>query len=208
MTNSILILKPNYALWIKHRIIYIIFTSKRLRVIPFIVSVLLGMELCAQNRLVDEFNHKKASEFSGQNFDSLIFYSRKMQNSVNHCRKLTGLLYESNGYYEKWDLQKSKNLLSQLEIELSHNKNNYNYYQSDLLVGNNCKDCLQIVSLNMYRRLFYIAKNEDKYQEALHYLNKRLQVVENLPNRNKYIDLYKKLVRKLEADNHSTGGKS
>ena len=31
---------------------------------------------------------------------------------------------------------------------------------------------------------------------------------ENLPNRGKYIELYKKLISKLEADNKSTGGKS
>ena len=58
-------------------------------------------------------------------------------------------------------------------------------------------DKLEVSNKGVNKLLFQI------YRDITHQLSD-----ENLPNRNKYIDLYKKLVRKLEADNHSTGGKS
>ena len=58
-------------------------------------------------------------------------------------------------------------------------------------------DRLEVSNKGVNKLLFQI------YRDITHKLSD-----ENLPNRGKYIELYKKLISKLEADNKSTGGKS
>ena len=80
------------------------FQKKRNKnIIIFALSLIIYTKLVAQNHFVDDKNHEKALEFSDNDADSLIFYSKKMQDSDNYCRKLTGFFYESNAYYKKGD---------------------------------------------------------------------------------------------------------
>ena len=109
-----------------------------------------------------------------------------MQASDNYCRKLTGFFYESNAYYKKGALNKSNNILLEIKDMLSNAPINCNYFQSSFLVGKTCEDCLQIVNLNIYRKLFYIAKNKNNYNDALKYLLKRKEIVEGLADKNSY----------------------
>ncbi len=69
-------------------------------------------EVYSQNSKKDySYSFDKVKQFSHNNNDSLIFYAVKMQESVNQCEKISGVLYEARGHYQDGDLEKSKKIV-------------------------------------------------------------------------------------------------
>ncbi len=116
------------------------------------------------------YYYSKTIKFSHNNNDSLIYYARKIQLSNNTCERVNGILKEAKGYYQKTDFKKTRKLVSKAinqskqELGLCHKKN----------------------LIDAYNRLFYIAKNEDKYEEALKHLLKRKEIVLSLTSKDQY----------------------
>ncbi len=152
--------------------------------------LLLIMFLCGsvygQSYIEDEKHHEKALFFLKRNKDSLLFYAKKLQLSNSHCRVLFGMYYESNVLYnqDKYSLCEKK-LNTILSLTEDYNKAN-NYQYSDMLVGKTYNECINILKINIYRRFFYIKKNQGNYSKAYEYLTLSKKIVDNLPIKDTY----------------------
>ena len=82
---------------------------------------------------------------------------------------MKGLLHEARGHYQKNNYSKSKQIALSVLNQLKNNDKN--------------EVCIKERLIDIYRRLFYISLNTEKYDDALNYLLKRKEVVETFPTR-------------------------
>ena len=75
------------------------------------------------------------------------------------------------------------------------------------MIGRNYEECLDVIRLNVYRRFFYVRKNQGKYTEALDFLLKRKAIVDSLPQKNTYQIRNKISVERDLAGLHRSLGK-
>ena len=160
------------ALSIKHIIQSSLGKKKQIVFLVFLLLLAYNQKISSQTNQEKKFSnyYSKAVLFSYKNNDSLIFYAKKIQMSMDICQKVDGILYEAKGYYQKSDFETSKKLVF-LAIKLSEKK---------------VKDCDRKNLVDAYGRLFYIAKNEDNYDSALTYLHARKEIVETFPKNSEY----------------------
>jgi len=155
------------------------------KTISLLVLLFLSGICFSQNHIIDEINHKNAISFSNKNKDSVLFYAKKLQESTNYCRAMFGYYYEANDLYFQQRYKESEEhlieLLSKLDMGSARN-----YVYSPLFVGESYEECIEIVKLNAFRRLFYIKTNQNKFTEAYEYLLLRKNVIENLPKKDTY----------------------
>jgi AraC-like DNA-binding protein len=118
----------------------------------------------------DNFYLKKTTFFTDINNDSLIYYARKLKSSKNLCHFYHAINLEAKAYYQKnnINLAKEKTLFV---LESLKNKNEY---------------CLKKNKITALNRLFWIYKNETKFQEAFDVLLKRLEIINSLEIKDKY----------------------
>lgn len=128
----------------------------------------------AQQKLNDTiFLHNKIFEFYNSNPDSLIFYSTRLEKaSVTKYGKACSFIGRAKAYYQKRDLLTSEKFATfVVDFIGSHPKSNY-----------------ELINLNdAYRRLFYIKKNQGKYDEAIHWLEQREQVLMSFEDQKIYL---------------------
>lgn len=140
----------------------------------------------AQSDSVDEKNHEKAIYYASRNRDSLFFYSKQLQKSKGLCRRLTGKSYEAKYYYIVGDYDKSENLIKEIFVEIDASRGQQAYIQSKRLVGLTHKECLEILKMNLRRRLFYIYNWQQKYDQAYLELILREDIIDSLKEKNSY----------------------
>lgn len=114
---------------------------------------------------------EKVFEFHQKNSDSLIFYAKHYEKlGKDRCEKAQGLLLQSRGYYQKSEFQKSEAILATVIDS----------------VGASSSECEKKSLNDVYRRLFYIKKQQGDYKKALLYIQKRAEVVERLSVKDGY----------------------
>ncbi|SDS21400.1 AraC-type DNA-binding protein [Polaribacter sp. KT25b] len=121
----------------------------------------------------DNFNIKKIIDFKDINNDSLIYYANKLKSSKNLCNYYHALNTEATAFYQKGNLKKAEvnvlrildSLENKEEICFIKNKN---------------------TALN---RLFWIYKNQNKFQEAFNVIIKRRKVLNSLPIKDNYFNV-------------------
>ena len=131
--------------------------------------------LNAQTDISNKNYLNKIEKFGHTNIDSLFFYAKKSQKSTDPCTKNLGHIGEASAYYKKGNFKKSE------EICLKIIKK----------VNNESTSCDHKILLSAYNRLFWIKKNQGKYDKAFYYLLEKKKAIETIPERNAYYHLHK-----------------
>ena len=129
----------------------------------------------AQIPLTDQYNLDKIKEFGNTNIDSLFYYSKKSQASLDPCTQKVGILGEASAHYHKGDFEKSEEISLQIIQEL----NNTN------------TACAIRQLITAYNRLFWIKKNQGRYDDAFKYLLLKQEAIENLSTKDEYYHLHR-----------------
>jgi AraC-like DNA-binding protein len=116
-------------------------------------------------------NILKTIEYKDTNLDSLLYYSKKVQNSDNDCDNLSGLNSEAYYYYKIKDFDKSKNLalktIQKIDNHLANKKEEV---------------CFIKIKLSLLNRLFWIYRNKGAYDEAYKQLIKTSLFLKSIKN--------------------------
>jgi len=137
-----------------------------------IMSISLGW---AQTDISNKENLDKIEKYGTINVDSLFFYARKSQKSTDQCTRNLGFIGEATAYYKKGNFNTSERIcLSVLKR-----------------ISNESTTCDHKILLSLYNRLFWIKKNQGKYNKAFHYLLEKKKIIETIPNKGKYYHLHK-----------------
>jgi AraC-like DNA-binding protein len=135
-----------------------------------LLSILLPLSVNGQTDKIDAFNNKQIRHFKGINNDSALHYSLELQKSKTFCVSFKGKISESLFEYNKGNFLKSEKLALQI-IEDRNIENNL---------------CLKKIKIESYNRLFWIKKNQNKYNEAFNYLIKSKEFVKKIPDNDDY----------------------
>lgn len=131
----------------------------------------------SQNSNLEEYYLEKADYFSSRNLDSLLFYSKKLQESKNKCIQLNGYYKESHYYYRKGD------------FDLTQKRS---YHLIDV-IENLTEDCFKIIHISTLNRLYWIYKNQNKINQAFEILVKQENVIQKVSSeisRKRYLCSY------------------
>ncbi|MGJ8743739.1 helix-turn-helix domain-containing protein [Polaribacter sp.] len=118
----------------------------------------------------DSLNLTLVKQYKGVNNDSLLFYSKQLQKSKDSCILYSGKIYQALALYNKNDFNASEQLAKTILKELEKSK------KIQLLK-------IKIESLN---RLFWIHKNQQKYNDAYTYLLETKDVLHNISQDSSY----------------------
>lgn len=153
-----------------------------------LISIFLLFSLClqAQTEGIEEHQFKKLIICIQKNTDSSFYFIDKLKKSKNQCRVLFTKVLEANLYYNKNNYELSENILESVLQEIETNLKPQTFTYSKLMVGKTFKACIETIKLNIYRRYFYIRKNQNKLLEAYNYLLLAKNIVNNLQEKNTY----------------------
>ena len=112
---------------------------------------------------------------SSSELDSVLFYSKKLQKSTDSCMFYIGKINEYEVYYKKGKY----NLVEKEMTKLLNDLKNLNSL------------CQKKSKISILNRLFWIKKNQNKLDEALKLLKRRLNIVETLSLKNLYYYIHK-----------------
>lgn len=129
----------------------------------------------AQTDISNKENLDKIEKFGNINIDSLFYYARKSQKSTDPCTKNLGLIGEASAYYKKGDFDESEKICLRVIQNLLKK----------------ATICDHKISLSLYNRLFWIKKNQGKYNNAFNYLLEMKKVIETIPKKDEYYHLHK-----------------
>ena len=138
-----------------------------------IVSIAFVLSSEAQEASLDKYNIDKIHEFRDTNPDSLLYYGKKINTSTEPCIQKKGALAAASAYYQKGNFQKSETIALKVIEELNK-------------IHTLCKPRLLLTA---YNRLFWIKKNEGKYNEAFHFLLGKQEAIELIETKNEYYHL-------------------
>ncbi len=141
---------------------------KKIFFVPFI-ALFSFKKAHSQTSKLDSINFDKVNFYKNTNIDSLFFYCDKLEKSNNICKKLEAKTGRAYGYYIQKNYTKAEKITRGV-IEFV-----------DSLNQSLEKPCLidrKIASLN---RLFWIKKNQEKYEEAYAILIEKENQILNHP---------------------------
>lgn len=147
----------------------------------FLLSFICIPLAYAQTDLYNKNNLDKIEKFGNTNIDSLFFYAKKSQKSTNPCTKNLGYIGEASAYYKKGDFEESEKICLQVIEQLNKETTS----------------CDHKILLSAYNRLFWIKKNQGKYNKAFYYLLEKKKAIETIPKKDAYYHLHK-----LSANNN------
>lgn len=138
----------------------------------------------SQTTDLDQHNMRKVEYFSNTNIDSLLFYSEEMLKSKEECIVVNGKVLIANVHYKKGDYDASEKKIYELLSEIE-SKDSF---------------CQKRNKINALNRLFWIKKNQNKYNEALSILIRREKIVESIKEKGSgYIKYRQDIVLNLAA---------
>ena len=120
-------------------------------------------------------NLEKIELYGNTNIDSLKFYAKKSQLSNDPCVKKLGEINEASVHYKEGDFVTSE----KLSLQVIHS-----IIKKEL-------PCKNKILLTAYNRLFWIKKNQGKYNTAFNYLLEKQKIVEQLPEKNTYYHIHR-----------------
>lgn len=167
----------------------------------FFIVFSFSKEIISQTKRLDSINLSKANFYKNTNTDSLFFYCNKLTESNNICKKLEGETGKSYGYYR----EKKYDIAEKIAKKV--------IYKVDSLNKIINKPCLIDRKTTALNRLFWIKKNQEKYEEAYAILiEKENQIInhpikDQLNNRNKLGLKLSKAVIKNKLGMHSKAKK-
>jgi len=142
----------------------------------FIFLFTLSISLTsAQSDISNKEHLDKIEKYGNTNIDSLFFYARKSQKSLDPCTKNLGIIGEATAYYKKGDFETSESICLKVLKSLATKSTS----------------CDHKISLSALNRLFWIKKNQGKYTKAFYYLLEKKKVIETIPKKDLYYYLHK-----------------
>jgi AraC-like DNA-binding protein len=126
--------------------------------------------ISSQTTKKDKFYLKKIVDFTDINTDSLIYYAKKLKSSKDSCNYYHAINVEATAYYQKGDLKVAKKKVL-LAIGGIKDKNEICFKQN------------KNTALN---RLFWIYKNQNKFQDAFDVIIQRRKVINSLLIKDNY----------------------
>ena len=142
----------------------------------FVFLLIVSISLTkAQTNITNKENLDKIEKFGTTNIDSLFYYARKSQKSTDRCTKNLGLIGEASAFYKKGDFDASEKIcLGVLQNLIKE-----------------ATTCDHKIFLSLYNRLFWIKKNQGKYNKAFEYLLEMKKVIKTIPKKDEYYHLHK-----------------
>lgn len=126
--------------------------------------------LFSQNSEEDKLYLKKIIAFTDINNDSLIYYANKLKNSKNLCNFYYAFNIEAKAFYQKGNLKIAKEKVL-FVLESIENKD---------------ENCFKKHKNNALNRLFWIYKNQNKFQKAFNVILKKREVINSLTVKDNY----------------------
>jgi AraC-like DNA-binding protein len=137
----------------------------------FVIFFLSSCFLFSQKSKNDDFYLKKLYKYTNINNDSILFYAKKLKRSKINCNVLRAINFEAKAYYQKenFSLAIKKSLVVIKKIK-----------------GKKA-DCYKLNKITALNRLFWVYKNQNKYQKAFKVALERKEITESLDKKN---DIY------------------
>ncbi|MGG6230568.1 helix-turn-helix domain-containing protein [Tenacibaculum sp. SDUM215027] len=134
-----------------------------------LITFFFSTKTVSQTKYLDSINHNKINFHKNINNDSLFFYCDKLEKSNNICKKLEASTGRAYGFYrlKKYD-KAEKTSIAVIK-------------QVDSLLKTKDLTCLIDRKIAALNRLFWIKKNQEKYEEAYSVLIKYEYEVLNHP---------------------------
>src|SRR5690606_1525218 len=111
----------------------------------------------------------KINYYKNTNNDSLFFYCEKLEQSNNICKSLEGSTGKSYDFYRKKDYDKAESISLRV-IE-----------QVDSILNHKNLTCLLDREITAINRIFWIKKNQEKYQDTFAILTQKEDLIVNHP---------------------------
>lgn len=141
---------------------------KKLLFFSFILFI--SFKINSQNSSKDESLLKKIKFHKGVNNDSLYYFSKELQKSSNLCMKYKGKISEALFLYVENNYTESEKIANNIVNDLSK-KEDY---------------CFKKLRIESYNRLFWIKKNQNKFNEAFAYIIKIKEILKTIPEDSDY----------------------
>ncbi len=120
-----------------------------------LLALFFSLETLAQTKRLDSIHLRKINYFKNINTDSLFFYSDKLEQSNDLCKKIEALTGRAYGFYRLKNYDKSENIANSVIQHVdSLSQQGYSY------------TCLLDRKISALNRIFWIKKNQEKYEEA------------------------------------------
>lgn len=146
------------------------FFSQIFRTLFFSIFFIANNIVEAQDHIIEEENFKIAKYHLTKNTDSSLYYIKKLKTSKNQCRVLFSKLFEAKLIYDDNKYEQCIDILNSILYEIENNPRPDTFKYSKSMVGKTYKESTDIIKLNVYRRFFYLRKNEERLGEAYDYL--------------------------------------
>lgn len=136
----------------------------------------------------DDYNFylTKCNTLSKNNLDSLAFYAKKLQTSDNQYLHLYGIFQDAQILYFRAQYDSSEVLLNHILKTIVDEPRPKSFFHLPNMGFTTYEEAIKQLKINIYRRFFYLKKNQDLLKEAYHYLLLRSKVVESLKEKNAY----------------------
>jgi len=130
--------------------------------------------LLGQNSDNNKESLKKIKYYSYTNPDSIFHYAKKLEKSSDKCISDMGKNNIASAYYKSGNFKKSEEVALEVLTSLK-DKNSL---------------CNIDNKLRALTRLFWIKNNQRKFNEAFNYLNQKITLLDNYPQKNEkhYVD--------------------
>ncbi|TDQ27764.1 helix-turn-helix domain-containing protein [Tenacibaculum caenipelagi] len=137
----------------------------------FIIIILLfcSTKVISQTKHLDSIHLSRINYFKNINSDSLFYYCNKLGESNNICKKLEASTGRAYGFYKLKNYDESERIANQV------------IKQVDSILEKENLTCLLDRKTAALNRLFWIKKNQEKYEEAYSVLIKCENVIINHP---------------------------
>ncbi|MFQ3181962.1 MAG: AraC-like DNA-binding protein [Polaribacter sp.] len=137
----------------------------------FVIFFLNSCFLLSQKSENDDFYLKKLYKYTNINNDSILFYAKKLKHSKINCNILRAINFEAKAYYQKEDFilatEKSLDVIKKIKGKKA--------------------ECYKLNKLTALNRLFWVYKNQNKYQKAFKVALEKKEINESLDKKS---DIY------------------
>ena len=110
----------------------------------------------------------KIKYYSYTNTDSLLYYAEKLEKSSDKCISDSGKNNIASAYYKAGNFKKSEEIALEILTSLKD--------ENSICNINN--------KLHALTRIFWIKNNQRKFDEAFNYLNQKINLLDNYPQKN------------------------
>ncbi|WP_408035288.1 helix-turn-helix domain-containing protein [Tenacibaculum aestuarii] len=137
--------------------------------ITLLITFSFSAKITSQTKNLDSFYLDKVNYFKDINNDSLFYYCEKLEQSENICKRLEGATGKAYGFYREENFDKAESICLKV------------IQQVDSLLADKFLTCLLDRKIAAFNRLFWIKKNQEKYQEAFAILVQQESIILNHP---------------------------